>query len=200
MRERQEQLRERRAELALWARGLLDEGGLAVVWVTVHEAPLTASGRRRPPLAARVHVVDEDGQRLADVLVRLAGPRTTGVPAGTVPAAEGAEALSAAFSGRRRLQWTRGALQPVTERLEGLGHRLEAGQQVPAPDVWDRQSHVFSGQMRDVLAQWHSELHPTTGELLPAWKPGTADRLHLALARIADGTPTTAAAGKGRQR
>ncbi|ONK09244.1 hypothetical protein [Streptomyces sp. MP131-18] len=188
VRERQAQLRERRGELAVWARQLLDAGGLAIVWVTVHEAPLTPGGRRRPPLAARVHVVDEAGQRLADVLVRLAGPRAAGVPEGALPADEGVAALDAAFSGRRAVLWTDGGLETVTARLAALGHPLEPVERVRRPVTWNGPGGgSWSGQVRDCLAQWRGELRPDTGELLVPWPPGTADRLWLALARIAAG-------------
>jgi hypothetical protein len=190
--ERQAQLRERRAELAGWARELLDGGGLAIVWVTVHEAPLTPAGNKRPPLAARVHVVDEAGRRLADVLVRLAGPRTKGAPDDAVPASEGVAALSAAIEGRRAVLWTDWELEPVTGRLAELGHRLRGVETVSGPTVWNGPSGSWSGQVRDCVAQWRGELHPGTGELLTPWPPGTADRLQLALARIAAGASTSA--------
>ncbi|MEJ8654933.1 hypothetical protein WKI65_44555 [Streptomyces sp. MS1.AVA.3] len=68
------ELRERRAENAAWARGLFTSGPLAVTWVELVAAEPTPAGRKRPPLAGRVHVVDENGKRVLDVLVRLAGP------------------------------------------------------------------------------------------------------------------------------
>jgi hypothetical protein len=37
------------------------------------------------------------------------------------------------------------------------------------------------------VSQWRGELNPTTGKLRQAWDPGTADRLHLLLRRMAEG-------------
>ncbi|MEU3343150.1 hypothetical protein [Streptomyces sp. NPDC006668] len=64
-------LRKHSTENAAWARGLLDGGPLAVAWVEVMEAEPTPSGRKRPPLAARVHAVEENGKKLLNVLVGL---------------------------------------------------------------------------------------------------------------------------------
>ncbi|MGD9485433.1 hypothetical protein WDH52_19660 [Streptomyces sp. TRM70308] len=89
----QARLRERRVELAHRARQLLADEQLAV---DVLEAPRTAAGRRRPPLAARVQAVDHTGRRLVDVLVRLAGPRTPGAPDN---AADGGQAIQKALAG-----------------------------------------------------------------------------------------------------
>ncbi|MEU9396580.1 hypothetical protein AB0D86_42095 [Streptomyces sp. NPDC048324] len=195
----QVELRERREELAEWARRLLADPALAVVWVDVLAAEPTPSGRRRPPLAARVHAVDGDGRLLVDVLVRLAGPRTKGAPAGAVPPEEGAKALQAALEGRRRITWTRGELDVVTERLAALGHPVRLGSAVPTGPVvelnvhrWNTYRRNWSGQVRDRVAQWRGELNPATGDLRMPWAPGTADRLLLCLQRM------SADAGAGR--
>ncbi|MGD9485432.1 hypothetical protein WDH52_19655 [Streptomyces sp. TRM70308] len=47
------------------------------------------------------------------------------------------------------------------------------------------------------VAQWRGELNPTTGHLLTAWEPATADRLHLLLQRMANpgSEPKPSAAG-----
>ncbi|QTI87211.1 hypothetical protein [Streptomyces sp. AgN23] len=186
------ELRERRAELAEWAQRVLADPALAVVWVEVLEAEPTPSGRRRPPLAARIHAVDGHGRLLVDVLVRLAGPRTKGAPAGAVPPEEGAKALQAALEGRRRITWTADVLKGVTERLAALGCPVQLGPAMPhgqvETGVWSPHRRVWPGQVRDRLAQWRGELDPATGELRAPWPPGTADRLLLCLQRIADGT------------
>ncbi|MEU6231152.1 hypothetical protein [Streptomyces sp. NPDC047042] len=70
--EKLEALRVRRAELGRWARVLLSER-LAVVWVELTSAPLTGSGRARPPLAGQVQVADETGLALEDLLNHRAG-------------------------------------------------------------------------------------------------------------------------------
>ncbi|MFI9588289.1 hypothetical protein ACIHCQ_42395 [Streptomyces sp. NPDC052236] len=190
------ELRERRVELAEWAGALLADPALAVVWVDVIEAERTASGRQRPPLAARVQAVDGNGRRLVDVLVRLAGPRTKGAPAEAVPAEEGAKALQAALEGRRRITWTSGALAVVTDRLAALGHPVRLGPAVPTgpaeAEPWPQHRRNWPGQVSDRLAQWRGELNPATGQLREPWPPATADRLLLCLQRMA------ASGGAGR--
>ncbi|WP_137982429.1 hypothetical protein [Streptomyces violaceusniger] len=196
------ELRERRTELAAWAQGVLADPGLAVVWVEVMEAEPTPSGRRRPPLAARVHAVDGHGRLLVDVLVRLAGPRTKGAPAAAIPPEEGARALQAALEGRRRITWTADALQAVTGRLAALGHPVRlgpAGPHGPETGVWSPHRPAWPGQVCDRLAQWRGELDPVTGELRAPWPPGAADRLLLCLQRIAS-TAGTDAGRPGRSR
>lgn len=192
------ELRERRAELAAWAQEVLADPALAVVWVEVMEAEPTPSGRRRPPLAARVHAVDCDGRLLVDVLVRLAGPRTKGAPADAIPPEAGARALQAALKGRRRITWTADALTAVTDRLAALGHPGRLGPAEPTgpaeTGVWSPRRRAWPGQVRDRLAQWRGELDLATGELRAPWQPGTADRLLLCLQRIA----ATADADAGR--
>ncbi|WP_214327897.1 hypothetical protein [Nonomuraea sediminis] len=178
-------LREGRTALADWARDLLDDDATAVVWVNLHEAPRTAAGRARPPLAAQVQAVDGTGGRLLDILVRLAGPRTSGAPADAVPAAEGAGALRAALDGRRLVGWDVRPLAPVTDRLAALGQPV----QFTAPDR-PRQFDRLPSPVRDRVALWRGELDPVTGWLRQPWPPGTADRLWLTLRRIADTSAT----------
>ncbi|MEU0112002.1 hypothetical protein ABZ313_42585 [Streptomyces sp. NPDC006251] len=177
--EMQELLRVRRGELARWAAGLL-AGRLAVVWVELTEAPPSASGRARPPLAGRVQVVDEAGRGLDDVLVRLAGPRTQGAPADAVPAGEGAVRIGRALQGPRRLVW--GPLRTVADRLEVLGH--PAGLD-PALAVPSGHGPVWPNDPASRYAQWRGELDPATGQLRVPWPPGSADRLWYVLGQMA---------------
>ncbi|MGW4803101.1 hypothetical protein [Kitasatospora sp. NPDC004272] len=182
VRERQEELARAREGHARWAAGLLADEASALVWVTVVEAPLTESGRRRPPLAARVHAVDGRGRRLVDVLVRLAGPRAAGVPEGAMEPAEGAEKVQKALSGRRRVVWDREAWRGVLERLEKLGCPVElatpgAGRTGPAT--------VFRGDLPSRVREWRGDLDPATMELRPSWSPGSADRLWFLLTQMA---------------
>lgn len=178
------ELRERRAENAAWAGGLL-AGALAVVWVEVLDAGLTPAGRKRAPLAARVQAVDEKGRRILDVLIRLAGPRTQGAPAEALSPGEGAERMAAALAGRRRVVW--GPLTAVRERLAALGHPVGLEPQSPEPTVvWSQHRRNWSGSVADRVAQWRGELDPATGELRTPWPPGTADRLWLCLTRMAN--------------
>ncbi|MFF4741317.1 hypothetical protein ACFY2W_36350 [Streptomyces sp. NPDC001262] len=176
------ELRERRAENAAWARDVLACGPLAVTWVELVEAEPTPSGRKRPPLAARVHVVDENGRRVLDVLIRLAGPRTKGAPADAVAPDIGGAKLVTAFAGRRRIVW--GPLATVVERLGELGHPVELEPQQPG--VWHQGRRYWPDGIADRYAQWRGELDPATGELRTPWRPGTADRLWLCLKRMAD--------------
>jgi predicted RNA-binding Zn-ribbon protein involved in translation (DUF1610 family) len=179
------ELRERRAENASWARGLLEGGLLAVVWVEVLEAEPTPSGRKRPPLAARVHAVDENGKRLLNVLVRLAGPRTQGAPADALLPEDGGRKLERAFRGRRRVVW--GPLGDVVARLGELGHPVQLEPARSQESVtWNSPGRVWDNSVAARYAQWRGELDPSTGALRTPWPPGTADRLWLCLRRMAD--------------
>ncbi|MFK0238257.1 hypothetical protein [Streptomyces vinaceus] len=180
------ELRERRAENAAWARQLLDGGGLAIVWVDLLEAEPTSSGRKRPPLAARVHAVDERGRRILDLLIRLAGPRTQGAPAEAVAPEAGAAELTRAFAGRRRVVW--GPLRTVRERLGELGHPVDLGTLAPGLSTGWSRTRRWPDDVVSRYAQWRGELNPATGELRTPWPPGTADRLWLCLTRMADST------------
>ncbi|MEZ0094962.1 hypothetical protein [Streptacidiphilus sp. EB129] len=184
-------LRAGRGALAEWAQQLLADPLTAVVWVSVVEAEPGGSGRR-PPLAARVHVVDAAGARLLDVLVKLAGPRTKGAPVEAVPAEQGAAALQRALAGRRLAGWDGEALTPVLERLEALGHRVRLD--AIGPKTWE-QSHYgrrspLMAAAAGRVAAWRGELDPGTGKLRAAWEPGTADRLWLLLGDVAQEQPS----------
>ncbi|WP_043271988.1 hypothetical protein [Streptomyces sp. CT34] len=179
------ELRERRAENAAWARGLFASGPLAVTWVELVAAEPTPSGRRRPPLAGRVHVVDENGKRVLDVLVRLAGPRTKGAPEDAVTPEVGAAKLARAFAGRRRVVW--GPLGTVLERLGDLRHPVELEPAAAREQgVWHQYRRNWPDGVAARYAQWRGELDPATGELRTPWQPGTADRLWLCLKRMAE--------------
>jgi hypothetical protein len=176
--EKHEALRVRRAELARWAGALLSER-LAVVWGELTAAPLTGSGRARPPLAGRVQVADETGLVLEDVLVRLAGPRTGGAPAEAVSAGEGAARLERVLEGRRRLVW--GPLGDVTARLAVLGYPADLD---PALAVPSGHGILWPDDVASRYAQWCGELDPATGTLRTPWPPGSADRLWYVLAQM----------------
>ncbi|ORT54222.1 hypothetical protein BKD26_36135 [Streptomyces sp. CB03238] len=191
------ELRERRAENAAWARGLFEAAPLAVTWVELVAAEPTSSGRKRPPLAARVHVVDENGKRVADVLVRLAGPRTKGAPAEAVAPEAGAAKLTKAFAGRRRVVW--GPLRTVRERLAELGHPVEVAAPAPGASAARYLRSRWPNDVASRYAQWRGELDPATGELRTPWPPGTADRLWLCLKRMAE-TPDAGRPGDSERR
>jgi hypothetical protein len=177
-------LHERRVELGRWAQRLLDHARLAVVWVELVSAGRTASGRTRPAVAAVVSAVDAGGRKLVEVVVRFAGAGGHGVPGGALSPAEGAAVLERALGGRQVLAWTEGQLSVLTGRLDGLGHplRLEVISSRPGAG-WDG----WQTSVRDRVAQWRGQLDPATGALLPAWEPGSADRLRLLLVRMAQG-------------
>ncbi|GGV50723.1 hypothetical protein [Streptomyces spectabilis] len=193
--EMQEALRARRAELAVWAGGLLS-GRLAVVWVELTAAPLSGSGRARPPLAGRVQVADEAGRVLEDVLVRLAGPRTGGAPAEAVSAEAGAERIARVLAGRRRVVW--GPLGDVTARLRVLGHPLSLDRALAVPGG---HGVHWPDDVGSRYAQWCGELDPATGRLRTPWPPGSADRLWYVIAQMAGTDPAegTDAVGKAAQ-
>ncbi|WP_217231379.1 hypothetical protein [Streptomyces anulatus] len=153
------------------------------MWVELASAPDTPAGRRRPPLAGRVQVVDENGRRRADVLVHLAGPRTKGAPADALAPADGAEALSRALAGRRQVVW--GELDVVGARLAALGHPLavtvasaQSADSVQGDRFWD-------DSVPARFAQWRGELDPVSGALRTPWSHGAADRLWWVLRRMA---------------
>ncbi|MEU3465251.1 hypothetical protein ABZ721_35610 [Streptomyces sp. NPDC006733] len=148
------------------------------------EGGQTAAGRARPPVAAWVTAVDGEGKDLADVVVRLAGVRSRGVPDGACAPSEGAAVLERALGGRYVLAWTEAQVSTLTSRLEMLGHplRLSLVSSSPGSD-WDG----WQTAVRDRVAQWRGQLDPASGVLLPAWEPGRADRLRLILARMAQG-------------
>lgn len=176
-------LQERRGELRRWARGVLGDPLLAVVWVEVVSGGRTASGRVRPAAAAVVSAVDGGGRRLVEMVVRLAGVGGPGVPAGACSAAEGVAVLERALGGRRLLAWTEAQVAVLTDRLERLGHPLRVEVISSRPGAgWDG----WQTSVRDRVAQWRGQLDPATGVLLPAWEPGRADRLRLLLARMAE--------------
>lgn len=179
----QAELRTRRDQIGTWARSLFAGGELAIVWVELTAAPNTPAGRRRPPLAGRVQVADEAGRKRADVLVRLAGPRTNGAPADALSAGDGALALSRAMAGRRQVVW--GPLSAVAARLSELGHPL-TGATGPTPPAGSRLGDRFwDDSVPARFAQWRGELDPQTGELRTPWEPGSADRLWWVLRRMA---------------
>ncbi|MGK5532083.1 hypothetical protein [Streptomyces sp. URMC 129] len=151
--------------------------------------------RRRPPLGGGVRRWPRASPpwttpgRLVDVLVRLAGPRTPGAPENALPPEEGTAALTKTLGGRTLLGWTADELTPVLERLAALGHPARLGvRRVAGTGPLDL-SGRWPGQVRDRVAQWRGELDPATGELRQPWPPGTADRLHLLLTRIANASP-----------
>ncbi|MEU9382503.1 hypothetical protein AB0D38_16615 [Streptomyces sp. NPDC048279] len=176
-------LRAQRGVLARWARSLLEDSRLAVVWVEMVEGGRTASGRARPAAAAHVTAVDREGVKLVDVVVRLAGVRSREVPEGACPPGAAVEVLERALGGRRVLAWTQVQVSALTRRLEALGCPLGLTviSSLPGAD-WDG----WQTSVRDRVAQWRGQLDPVSGMLLPAWEPGRADRLRLLLARMAD--------------
>lgn len=189
-------LRARREQIGSWARSLFVGGDLAIAWVELIAAPDTPAGRRRPPLAGRVQVVDEDGRRCADVLVRLAGPRTTGAPSEALSAGDGALAVSQALAGRRQVVW--GPLDVVGARLSELGHPLTVavGSSRLTGSLVD--GRFWDDSVPARFAQWRGELDPLTGELRTPWEPGTADRLWWVLRRMAGRCVPASAAGEAR--
>ncbi|MFJ5951451.1 hypothetical protein [Streptomyces noursei] len=193
VRDLQDRLTAKRLELAQWASRLLGDESVAVVWAQVQQQPRTPAGNPRPPLAAHMTAVDHQGRALLDEVVRLAGPRAAAMPKGALPPQEGARRLNDVFGGRRLVCWTDAALEPVVRRLAALGHpvRLNIVSSRSGPG-WDRQEDTT---VRGCITFWRGELDPTTGELLPVWEPGRADRLHLLLDRM---TRTSADAHDGR--
>ncbi|WP_331732313.1 hypothetical protein OG613_47790 (plasmid) [Streptomyces sp. NBC_00015] len=187
----QDRLATKRAELAQWASQLLDDERVAVVWAQVHRQPRTPAGNPRPPLAAHMTAVDHQGRALLDDVIRLAGPRAAGMPGGALPPQEGARRLNDVLGGRRLVCWTDVALDPAARRLAALGHpvRLNIVSSRPGPG-WDGQEDTT---VRGRIALWRGELDPATGELLPVWEPGRADRLHLLLDRMTRASADTSA-------
>ncbi|WP_155057603.1 hypothetical protein [Streptomyces blattellae] len=124
--------------------------------------------------------------------MRLAGPRTSGAPAGAVSAAEGSGRIARVLAVRRRVVW--GPLGDVTARLEVLGHpagldralAVAGGCGGVRPDaVPGGHGILWPDDVASRYAQWCGELDPATGKLRMPWPPGSADRLWYVIAQMA---------------
>ncbi|MFF2123509.1 hypothetical protein ACFVXH_39895 [Kitasatospora sp. NPDC058184] len=158
------------------ARLLADEH-LAVLHIDYTPGQPTAGGNPRPPAAAHITTLDHTGHTLYNRLLRLTGPRTPGAPADALDPGPAAADLAALLADRTVVVWTPAALDPLQAALERL--------KLPALALPEGRVHTA----RHAAAHWRADLDPTTGELRRPTPPGTADRLHLLLRRMAATAP-----------
>jgi hypothetical protein len=187
LRQRQAQLAQARLACAERAGQLLGWSDAAIVQADLTVPPPTPAGRTRPATAAHVQAVDPDGTRLADVLVRLVGPRAHHVPDGAIAAQDAAPAIHQALLGRRLLMWS----------AEDLVHLRTAVPHEALPRVgdvaWsscgvgplDHPIRARAAALQHLATTWRGQLHPQTRTLVECVAPGTPDRLLLLLRRIA---------------
>jgi hypothetical protein len=185
LRRRQTEAATARQLCAQRARELLAWTG-AAVQVDLHVPPPTPA-RRRPATAARVRAVDLDGGRLVGVLVRLVGPHTHHVPAGTVDRKAAAPGIHRALVGRRLLAWSHQDLANLHtaaphDELPGVGkvHWAWDGGGWPAHPI-----HARAVVLRHLATRWRGHVDPRTRTLVDCLAPGAPDRLLLMLQRIA---------------
>lgn len=165
---------DQRANAARRAAELLADPCLAVVHVTLTERGTTAGGAKRPPAAAHLVALDATGVTLADVTVRLVGPRVKGVPDGAVAPEDAASILLAALGDRTLLTWDGEGIGAIAEAVRRAG--------IPSPFPSGYGSHH---DLRMMTIQWRGDLDPVTrGHHLPV-SPGRADRILHLLQQIA---------------
>lgn len=199
LRAAQARLAEVRAALGEDVGRLLDEDQAVVVQVDPHTPPATDSGRARPATAARVRVAGLDLRRLADVTVRLAGPRARWVPEDAVDPVTGAEALRTVLAGRRLVAWTRDELLLLrTKVVPGLGFSLDHGDpwhpEWGGPDVGrdhvaERRAQTPTVAVSVFAGAWRGQLDPRTRRVVECLAPGSPDRLALMLHRMGGRAP-----------
>ncbi|MFK0121470.1 hypothetical protein [Streptomyces sp. NPDC090994] len=180
LRQRQEEAARDRAAAVHTVRTLLRPGSrpLGVLHVDYTERGHTPAGTRRSPAAAKVTVIDANGQLLADPLLRLVSARAKGVPDGAGAPVPGADALTALLSQRTVLVWSYRDLDDLAAGLRSQ----DAAWSLPS-------GHVH--EMARLTAAWRSEVTPD-GDRPAAVAPGRADRMLYLLHQIADTeqTPT----------
>lgn len=163
-----------RANAARLAAELLADTRLAVVHVTLTDRGTTPAGTRRPPSAAHLIALDATGATLADVTVRLIGPRSKDVPAGAVAPEDAAAPLLAALDGRVLLTWSGESIGPIAESVHRVG--------IPSPFPSGYGRHH---DLREIVQRWRGDIDPITRAWRPPVSPGRADRMLYLLQQIA---------------
>ena len=90
-----------------------------IVQVDQHIPPPTDSGRARPATAIRVRVGDLEGTLLADVTVRLVGPRARWVPDDAVDVETAGPRLAAVLDDQRLVAWSAAELDQLHDAGPG---------------------------------------------------------------------------------
>ncbi|MEV2235828.1 hypothetical protein AB0H69_45765 [Streptomyces phaeochromogenes] len=179
LRRRQEEASRDRAAAVQTARDLLRPGSrpLGVLLADYTERGHTPSGIRRSPAAARVTVLGENGEVLADPLLRLVSTRARGIPDGALDGAgdprPAAEMLAAALSTLTVLIWQRRDLEGLAAGLYSQGA------------AWILPSHEHVHEMAGLTTKWRCEVTPDGKRPTPV-TPGRADRMLYLLRQIAD--------------
>ncbi len=211
------------AELELIAAdvaAVLDGPDAVVVQVDQHVPPPADSGRARPATAVRVRVAGLDGRRLADVTVRLVGPRARWVPEHAVDPAAGWAKLGKVLDGKRLVAWSALELDQLHDVAPAYPSAYAAiawaapyrsQDEDDDPERTARQQEWLTDERRDparpvllapAVARWRGVLDPATGKLVDPLPPGTPDRTALLMATMAGRTfdpshvPTMATAGR----
>jgi hypothetical protein len=172
---------ELRAKAVERAAALLADERLAVVHVDLTDRGTTPSGARRSPSAARLVALDHTGKPLTEVLMRLVGPRSDGIPPGAVSPDDAALPLRAALADRTVLRWGWDRLGPVSAALRAGGW----SDVIPA-------GHGSTYDLQQLTAQWRGDLDPRTTHARPVIEPGRADRMLYLLQQIATDATTDA--------
>ncbi|MGW7444972.1 hypothetical protein [Kitasatospora sp. NPDC054795] len=160
-------------EAAATAARLLADEHLVVLAVTYTPGEPTAAGTPRPPAAARLTALDRTGATLYDRTLRLTGPRTPGAPVGALDPGPATADLATLLADRTVVIWTPGDLDALYDALRRLKLPTDL---LPVGRV---------NTARHAAIAWRADLDPATGEHRTPTPPGTADRLHLLLRRMA---------------
>lgn len=161
---------------------LLADDQLAIVHVDLTERGKTDGGVRRKPSAAHLVALDNAGSKLIDILVRLVGPRSAGIPSGAVAPEDVVDQVREVFSDRQLLTWGAGQLTDLAAALYKPGQP-----QSPVFPTGFRHRH----DLQSLTLHWRGDINPRTRTARPAVAPGRADRMHYLLCQIAaDATPT----------
>lgn len=202
LRAKQADLAAERELIAADVAAVLDGPSAVAVQVDEHMPPPADSGRARPATAARVRVAGLDGRRLADITVRLVGPKARWVPENAVDPETGRAQLEKALDGQRLVVWSAPELDQLSALIgTDLGTQATLAWSAPyLTDTYDR-GPERAGQYRDWLiserrdspavllgpaaARWRGVLNPVTRDLVDPLPPGTPDRTALLMATMA---------------
>ncbi|GIF75652.1 hypothetical protein [Asanoa siamensis] len=173
LRGQQEEARRAQRHAAECVAEALAEPRAVILHAVRNGAPPTPSGRARPPLSARIRAVDAaNGRALLDVTVSLVSPRARLRDPNAVPAADVTEEVIAVLGGRTLIYWS----DDTWVLRQAVRHD------------WPQREYAHQGPRLVAVQNWSTSWRAqltTKGERIPAWHPGTPDRLWLHLTRIA---------------
>jgi hypothetical protein len=166
----------RRGQAAARAAELLADDRTVLVHVDLTQRGTTPSGARRSPSAARAVVLDTTGRQLADITVRLVGPRSAGIPDGALAPDDAAPPLRQALTGRRLVRWGHDDLAPLRHTL------IRAGWSEIFPTGYGNDYDLWT-----LTANWRADIDHRTRSPRTVTPPGRADRMLYLLQQIAAG-------------